>query len=98
MGKTEIEKTIKAGAELLIGFIILGLVIAYFTFWWIARWPIIIAIDDNLDPRAEYGYLEDYRRKWEIHNPKYDNPDFELMQKEWDERQEDWKNGYKRNK
>ena len=96
MGKTEIEKTIKAGAELLIGFIILGIVIALLIFWWISRWPIIIAIDEMLDPRIEY--LEDYRRKWEIRNPKYDNPDFELIQKEWDERQEDRKNGYKRNK
>ena len=97
MSKTEIEKTIKAATELMIGFIVLGFGIALLTFWWISRWPIIIAIDENLDPRIEY-IERDYRHKWEIHNPKYDNPDFELMQKEWDERQEDRKNGYKRNK
>ena len=97
MGKTEIEKTIKAGAELLIGFIILGIVIAYFTFWWIARWPIIIAIDEMLDPRIEY-IERDYRRKWEFNNSDYDNVDFGEREELWNARQEDRKNGYKRNK
>lgn len=97
MGKTEIEKTIKAGAELLIGFIILGIVIALLTFWWISRWPIIIAIDEMLDPRIEY-IERDYRRKWEFNNSDYDNVDFGEREELWNARQEDRKNGYKRNK
>jgi len=97
MGKTEIEKTIKAGAELLIGFIILGIVIALLIFWWISRWPIIIAIDEMLDPRIEY-IERDYRRKWEFNNSDYDNVDFGEREELWNARQEDRKNGYKRNK
>ena len=97
MGKTEIEKTIKAGAELLIGFIALGFGIALLTFWWIARGPIIIAIDEMLDPRIEY-IERDYRRKWEFNNSDYDNVDFGEREELWNARQEDRKNGYKRNK
>lgn len=93
MSKTEVGKMIDAGTELAIGAIVMGLGLSLLLFWWIARWPIIKAIDEKLDPRIEY-IERDYRPSVTEFNKEFEN--FDVLEERRLQRRAHWeKNKYR---